>query len=308
MSKIKKFLLSNPFHIGPYGTKKHSPFEKIINLKAANNNANDINPSNIILDCTKELPEVEFEIKPDIRHNDGVHFDTCLSMVEGTIKSLNSLPSDFESLVIIGGDHSISIGTGASLSQKYDLKKVGLIYVDTHGDCNTPETSISKSITGYPLAVLNGMGHKDMLKYFNGNFIEKIVHIGVRDLDPTEFVNFTKLNALSFNIFDLELMGVKSILEKSLEYLKDCDFIWLSIDIDVLDPVYFKYDETDEPAPAGMTPRELITLIKVVSDSGKLKITEIVQINFLEIATPIIWLASRMVELSLGIGSFRYGL
>lgn len=307
LSAMKTYVLSNPFHLGPYGSRSLSPFQRIMGMSAANDTAGKINPSNILRDNTSELPEVIFEHHENSRPEIGEHVDSCMSMVQGSIASIAELPIDFDALAIIGGDHSISIGTGAALAQRYDMSKIGIVYVDTHGDCNIPETSLSKSITGYPLAVLMGRGHEDILKPFAGNFVQKVVHIGLRDLDPMELSVFESLNALSFSSLDCELLGMKEIIARSCDYLSDCESIWLSIDIDVLDPIYFQSGETDEPAPGGLTPREILTITHSLEQTGKLKITELVQINDIGENTPIIWLASRIIEASLGLGKFRYG-
>ncbi|MGL4881790.1 MAG: arginase family protein [Waterburya sp.] len=89
--------------------------------------------------------------------------------------------------------------------------------------------------------------------------------------------------------------------------LKNCKYLWLSIDIDCLDSVYFEPGETDVPCPGGLSPRELLYIVNRINNSGKLKVIELTQVNDLNLATPITVLSSRILEIALDIGQFRYG-
>ncbi len=135
-----------------------------------------------------------------------------------------------------------------------------------------------------------------------------MVHIGVRDIDEMELNNLSPINTEMFSILDVVESGIKQVIDRTLQSLSHCRYLWLSIDIDCLDSVYFQSGETDVPCPGGLTPRELLYLVSRIRQSGKLLVTELTQVNDLECVTPITVLSSRILEMALGLGQFRYGL
>jgi arginase len=307
MTAKNNYILPIPFHLGPYGSSSKPSYKRIISMSGANDKAAEINTSNEISAETIILDEVLFQTLPDSEPEIGGYLDSCHDMQVNTAKKISQIWDSTNVLLVYGGDHSISIGTGLGLSKKVDMSKVGLLYIDTHTDINIPETSQSKSITGYPVAVNMGLGPKVLVDEFNGNFIKKVAFIGVRDVDKAEFSILKKQNYSLFSSLDVEELGASECTRKSLEFLADCEFIWLSIDVDVLEQVYFEKGETDEPAPGGLTLREVMQIAKLTQESGKLKVAEITQINDVGRNTPIIAFASRLSEIIFGIGKFRYG-
>lgn len=280
-------------------------WESIISVSAANDMMKDKFPSNIITqNCTVKNP-VPFEILPDSHPEIGIFLDSVRSM---QVNLAESLSSDFDkdnSYVVIGGDHTISIGTALGLSKHLDMSKVGLIWVDAHGDFNTPQTSLSKSCTGYPSAVSCGYGPELLTKDFKGNVIENITFIGLRDIDELEINNLKSHGATMYSILDVVEKGLPAIMKEIISHSPHIEHFWLSLDIDVLDPVYFKQNETDVPVAAGLTPRELLYITHKLRDTGKLLITELVQLNDMNTTTDLTVLSSRITELALGLGGFR---
>jgi arginase len=307
-----KYILPNPFSLSPYGQDDGQIWKKIINNNGANSGADTFFPSNLLQTHTTILPQIKWQNFPDTQSHIGSFLDSCLDMqgqAQKIIHNLSNQDPNFQ-LLIIGGDHSISIGTGAGLSKFCDMKKVGLLWIDAHGDFNTDSTSLSKSITGYPCAVNCGLGHSSLLQAFNDNFITKCVQIGIRDIDNDENKNLqSKISTnelLTFSNLDIEDLGINTIMKQALNHLQDCDYLWLSIDIDSLDSIYVDQKQTDVPVIGGLTPRELLYITYQAQMTNKLKVTELVQINNTA-SNSLVVLASRISELSLGLGSFRYG-
>jgi arginase len=301
-----KYILPNPFSLSTYGHDDGQVYKDIINLNGANPNAAEFFPSNQITSHCKILPPVTFDLTKVIIEDPMSHIFAGLSMQESAQRILtdNIKESDFE-LFVIGGDHTISIGTGTYLAQVLDMSKVGLIWVDAHGDFNTSSTSSSKSLTGYPCAINMGVGDDYFVKPFGNNFVSKCVQIGIRDIDELESKNMQSLNVKTYSNIDVEDLGLKSILNQTLEYFADCDFIWLSIDVDSLDPIYCDEGRTDLPVTGGLTPRELQYITTYIKNSGKLKITELVQINNTKNNFNLVSLGNRLIEIAMGLGSFR---
>jgi arginase len=279
----------------------------IINLNGANANASEHFPSNQLTTHSLTLDPINIDLTSFAQNNTSNHLEAAYNMQQAVIRNLSNNIQNFADcqLLVIGGDHSISIGTGAFLSTQVDMSKVGLIWIDAHGDFNTPETSSSKSITGYPCAVNNGLGDDKLLSSYKGNFVIKTVQIGIRDIDELEADNLQSKSVLTYSNIDVEKYGVQAVMQQSLEHLSDCEYIWLSIDIDSLDPIYCDQGRTDVPVVGGLTPRELMMITDMVFESGKLKITEIVQINNTPNNSNLIYLANRLAELAFGLGRFR---
>lgn len=299
-----KYILPIPFNLSPYGQDSGEAYKSITNLNGANPNAESHFPSNQILENCTILPPVEYTSIPQGLEDVQLHPPYALEMQRNSIEPISIVDKDSQ-LLVIGGDHTVSIGTGAGLSKILDLSEVGLIWVDAHGDFNTPLTSSSKSLTGYPCAINMGLGEDQYLEAYNGNFIKNCVQIGIRDIDELESKNLQSKNVQTFSNIDIEEFGLRRVVDMALEYLDDCKYIWLSIDIDSLDPIYCDNGRTDVPVVGGLTPRELMYITSTVQATNKLKITEIVQINSVPNNTNLIYLANRLIELAFGLGKFR---
>jgi arginase len=306
MSQKQKMILPVPFAVSEYGTTASASYKRILGVSAANETMSDKFPSNLFDRDAIILDPVEFDILTDQHLESGVGVTTLVNLQEKLSDRVTEVWNSCETLLVLGGDHSISCGTGLGISRMIDMSKVALIYVDAHGDCNTPETSLSKCITGYPVAVNCGLGADVLTEPFQNNFLTKVCYVGLRDIDELEIENLHKINAEVYSILDVVELGITKILEKVLESVKNYEYIWLSIDIDSLDAVYFMNDETDVPVPGGLTPRELLYITHKVQETGRLKITEITQVNDVNQNTEIVVLASRIGELALGLGKFRY--
>jgi arginase len=304
---MSKIIIPVPFALSTYGQNPADSYKNILDVKMANPIQSEVYSSNQFhTHCTIKSP-ITFQILPDSKPHQGMFIESAGDMQKNLAQSLSEDFNLENEYLIIGGDHTISIGTGLGLSQHVDLSKVGLIWVDAHGDCNTPETSESKCVTGYPVAVNCGHGSPILTDPFNNNFIKHVACIGIRDIDEKEKTILDTIAVSVNSTIDIEIKGLSNVIHETLLALKDCEYIWLSIDIDSLDPVYIEEGETDVPVPAGLTSRELFAITKAVKDSGKLLITELTQLNNLHKITPATVVSSRVCEIALGLGNFRYG-
>jgi arginase len=178
--------------------------------------------------------------------------------------------------VFIGGDHSLSIGTVNAIRQR---GKVGVLWVDAHGDFNTPETSPSGNVHGMALAALVG-DSADALTSIGGS--EKlapaqVAMIGVRDLDVQERPRLKDSGISVYTMRELDEYGMAKIADKVVEQFKDCDAIHVSLDLDACDPQIAPGVGT--PVPGGLTYREAHLLMEILADSGKVRSVDVVEIN-----------------------------
>lgn len=182
--------------------------------------------------------------------------------------------------LVLGGDHSIAIGTLAGLTQTY--RNLGVIWFDAHADMNTAETSPSGNIHGMPLAVSMGYGHERLTTLFhNGNFIqpENLIIIGARSVDPGERELIQKLGITVFTMHEIDKYGMTAVMKKTLAHLKEraVDGVHLSLDLDGLDPLYTPGVGT--PVDGGMTYRESHLALEMLQEAECITSAEFVEVN-----------------------------
>lgn len=179
--------------------------------------------------------------------------------------------------VFIGGDHSLSIGTISGVTH---LEPAGVIWVDAHGDFNTPETTLSGNVHGMSLAVLLGKGYPELVNV--GKMGAKlqakdVVMIGVRDLDPKERDRLRESEITVYTMRDIDERGIGVVAREALDRLAHRQRLHVSLDMDGLDPMLVPGVGTT--APGGLTYREAQLLMEIIADTGRLASLDIVEIN-----------------------------
>jgi arginase len=157
--------------------------------------------------------------------------------------------------LIFGGDHALSIGSLAGASR---AGRLGVVWIDAHGDINTPDTTPSRNVHGMPLAFALGYGPK-ILVNIGHRFdlvLDDVVYIGIRDLDPAERELLRQSPAMVFTMDSVDTMGIDAVAEEAIRRLleRGVDAVHLSFDFDALDPSAFA--ATGVTAPGGLTYRE----------------------------------------------------
>lgn len=197
--------------------------------------------------------------------------------------SVEEISSKGDFPLVLGGDHSIVLGTlaGLAASAKKENKKIGVLYVDAHGDFNDTNTSPTGNIHGECLAASAGLGLPELTNlYFEGQKVDphNICFVGCRDLDPGEKVLMKKAGVTVFTMSDIDRQGFSEIVKKVLKFFEThADWIHVSFDMDVLDPMYAP--GTGIPLPGGLTNREALLLMEEMASIGKVKSAEIVEVN-----------------------------
>ncbi len=203
--------------------------------------------------------------------------------------------------LILGGDHSLSIGSLAGLSSSG--RRFGLIWVDTHGDYNSLETTSSGNIHGMPLAVANGIGPKELTSI--GGEQKKIreentVIIGARDLDEQEREMLHRSKITVFTISDIDKRGMKEVVNEAIRLASQgTDGIHVSFDIDVIDPA--EAPGVGTPIAGGITYREAHLAMEMIADSGLLISMDMVEVN------PILDYQNKTAELAVGLICSAFG-
>lgn len=204
-----------------------------------------------------------------------------------------------EFAIFIGGDHSISIGSVASAAKD---EPIGLIWIDAHGDFNTPETSPSGNIHGMPVAALIGDGDESLVNVgYPGAKLQSthIVQIGIRDLDNAERDRLTHSGISVFTMRHVDELGMAAVARQALDRLRHLNRIHVSLDMDALDP-----DEAPgvgTAVPGGLSYREAHLLMEILGDSNRVKSLDIVEIN------PILDSMNRTAELGVELAASLLG-
>ncbi|MBW7886985.1 MAG: arginase [Bacteroidetes bacterium] len=184
--------------------------------------------------------------------------------------------------LVLGGDHSIAIGTIAGVSNycRKKHKQLGVIWVDAHGDMNTDETTPSGNIHGMPLAASIGLGALELTSV-GGDFKKvepkNVVMIAIRDLDEGEKIIIKNSGINIFTMEDIDKHGMAVIITKALQKLKDVDFIHVSFDLDATDPSICPGVGT--PVKGGLNYREAHLIMESLAASKRMNSLEIVEAN-----------------------------
>jgi arginase len=179
--------------------------------------------------------------------------------------------------IFLGGDHSIAIGSVGGISDKTET---GLLWIDAHGDYNTPGTSASGNIHGMALAVLTGEGIPELVDLGRrGPKIrpENAVTIGVRNLEREERKTLIGRGIHIYTMRDIDEHGVHAVMKDALERIGGLPQIHVSLDADCLDPLTAPGVGT--PVSGGLTIREAHLIMETVADTGRLSSMDIVEVN-----------------------------
>lgn len=198
--------------------------------------------------------------------------------------------------IVLAGDHTSAIGVAAGIKMAYPNKKLGIIWIDAHADIHSPYTTPSGNMHGMPIAAILGEDNKeqqinkpdeetllywDKIKNLGGVSpkitYEDIVMIGVRDTERQEEYLLKKHKVRNVSVADVRSRGEERIAVEALNTLDSCDIIYVSFDVDSMDPEISK--GTGTPVPGGLTEKEAGSLIYYLMRSRKICCLEVVEIN-----------------------------
>jgi arginase len=185
--------------------------------------------------------------------------------------------------VVLGGDHSIAAGSlsGVATHFKKKEKKIGLVWLDAHGDINTPESSPSGNVHGMPLAAAMGYGATELveLQGFKPKVEpQNISLVGIRDLDSQEKKLAKKSGVHVFTMRDIDERGMREVMSDALKYaMDDTDGISVSLDMDFVDPS--DAPGVGTPVRGGVTYREAHLAMEMLADTEAMVSLEVVEIN-----------------------------
>ncbi len=205
--------------------------------------------------------------------------ETCKLLAETVKKTLDE---DLFPLVL-GGDHSIAAGTvaGAAAHFQKESKRIGLIWLDAHGDMNTPETSPSGNIHGMPLAAIMGSGPPELTSLAGlVPMVEprSVSLVGIRELDAKERRFVKESGVHVFTMRDIDERGMREVMAEALRFSgDDTAGIAVSLDMDFVDPA--DAPGVGTPVRGGVTYREAHLALEMIADTRSMVSFELVEVN-----------------------------
>ena len=203
--------------------------------------------------------------------------------------------------IVLGGDHSISAGSISAVAKHH--KKIGVIWIDAHGDWNNEQSSPSGNMHGMSFSAVCGAGPDCMVDFGNDPVYvdpKNCVQIGGRDIDPEERVRMKESGITVFPINMIDKCGMDEIIHRAIEIAADgTDGIHLSFDVDAITPE--QAPGTGTTVDSGLTAREAFLAVEVLAESGKLLSLDMVEVNpILDVRNKTGHLASELIQSALG--------
>lgn len=203
----------------------------------------------------------------------------CQKLYDVTMKSLEEGARP----LVLGGDHSLAAGSvaaSASWVRKHQNKPIGLLWVDAHGDMNTPETTTSGNVHGMPLAALLGREPAELSNIGGSPSVlpQHTVLVGIRNLDDKEKEQIRAAGVHVFTMKDIDRDGIAKVAERALALASEgTGGIHVSFDMDVCDPALAPGVGT--PVKGGFDYREAHMIMEMLADSGRLVALDLVEVN-----------------------------
>jgi len=219
--------------------------------------------------------------------------------IDGMVNVYENIKSEIESTLaknkfplVIAADHCSAGATIAGIKNAYPDKRIGVIWVDAHADLHTPFTTPSGNLHGMPLATAIGTDNLDCQKnnvdeetvYFwnrlksTSILPDDLVFIAVRDTEPEEDYIISKQGIKNYSVDEVRNLGVKEVLTQIETKLKDCDLIYLSFDVDSMDPDLTSHG-TGTPVPNGLSPSEAKEILQGCLSFPQTIAFELVEVN-----------------------------
>lgn len=228
-------------------------------------------------------PQEYIDPATEISRDDAKHLGPILDACSQLASHVESVLKAGDFPLILGGDHSISLGSLAGVSAAHTDagKRIGVLWVDAHGDFNTTMTSPSGNIHGMILASSCGFGITELTHFYNP--IRKIdplnvCYIGVRDLDPKERLLMKEAGVRVYTMSDIDRLGIsKTISEVTTFFRENVDTVHVSFDIDAIDPRFAPGVGIE--VPGGLTYREVLFIMEEMARTGMVTSADMVEVN-----------------------------
>jgi len=239
---------------------------------------------------------------PDRIDPSAKYIDEVRAVCERLVDRVDAARASGHLPLVVGGDHSIAIGTARGVARDPD-RSTGVLWVDAHADFNTPETTPSGNVHGMSLAAALGLGSFADREWATAPGIdaENVALVGLRSVDEAESRTLRESDAAAYTMTDIDERGISAVMRDAISVATEgVDHLYVSLDLDVLDP-----DEAPgvgTPVRGGMTYREAHTAMELVhTEAASICVLELVEVN------PILDRHNRTAELACELAASALG-
>ena len=235
-----------------------------------------------------------------VGHQQARYLDPILDTCAEIAAQVEQIAREERVPLVLGGDHSVALGTMVGMAQARG--RGGVLWLDAHGDLNTPETTPSGNVHGMPLAAALGHG---------GGIVERpewllpaidparVAIVGVRSLDAGERTLIAELGLAVFTMSDIDRRGLDAVLAEAIGVVQGENFVHVSLDLDVIDPQAAPGVGT--PVRGGLSYREAHLALELVAESATVSSLDVVEVNpILDVANATGRLAVELIASALG--------
>lgn len=243
------------------------------------------------------VPNVNFMLCQPVKYPFAKRIEGLIEVFGFLVDELNHTINQGEFPLIIAGDHGSAGGTIAGLTKAYPEKRIGVVWIDAHGDLHTPYTTPSGNMHGMPLATALGVdnlackindpapdvvGFWNQIKAFGGKEgkirPEDLVFVAVRDTEEPENVLMDSLAIRNIAVEEVNQAGAPAVVAEITERLANCELIYVSFDVDSMDPELVSHG-TGTPVPNGLTPDQAKEIMTGLLQTQKVCCLEVVEVN-----------------------------
>ncbi|MBI3143558.1 MAG: arginase [Bacteroidetes bacterium] len=250
----------------------------------------------LLLDKTMEVLENDYRVYLNSNKYAIEYQEKILGFNQQVCAAVAASFPHTEKLICCTGDHSNAIGTISGLRRAFPQSRIGVVWIDAHADLHNPFTSPSLNMHGMPLAALTGIKQaptthalEDRVRLWNQMIglggpsdqpkigLNDIVFIGIRDLEPAEWDLVHQHQIPHFTPAHIDQMGMEALAGKTIELLADKDVIYVSFDVDSLDPSISK--GTGTPVANGLSLDQASVILSALYHDNRCRLLEITEIN-----------------------------
>lgn len=237
-------------------------------------------------DDVRDLGDVDVPAVETLRgdHENAKHVNEIAEACRATARQVRRALAGGRVPIVLGGDHSLAAGSvsGVSAHFRKSKQKIGLLWIDAHGDINTPETTRSGNVHGMPLAALLGLGPAPLTK-IEGSFRkvdpDRVALVGIRDLDPGERDTLRELGCRVFTMTEIDERGIAAAMRDAIRVVSgpEAGPFHVSFDLDGVDPDFAPGVGT--AVEGGLTYREAHFAMELVAETQRMSSMDVVEIN-----------------------------
>ncbi|MEQ8908848.1 MAG: arginase [Vicingaceae bacterium] len=226
-----------------------------------------------------------------------IRIEGIREVYENVAKAVKEVLQDQDFPLVLAADHASAGGTIAGIKMAHPDKRLGVIWIDAHGDLHSPYTSPTGNVHGMPLATAlsednlankvkepseEALVHWTAMKELGGVApkieAEDLIFFGVRDTESPEDLLMKTKGIKNFTVAECRKKGLQAAVKEALQQLSDCDMLYISFDVDSMDSEKVSKG-TGTPVPNGFLPEEALTIIKALLESKKVCCFELVEVN-----------------------------